>query len=109
MLLGNLAYERQPKAPAALGFAMACRPVKGLEDAVPVGFRNTFAGIADAEAGGIRVPVDAETHRLRAVAQRILDQVAHEPRDQPSVALYSQSLTGDLQTGGSRFFRSDCK
>src|SRR5262249_30084158 len=73
--------EAEPRA-----LAVAADPVERGEQLVALGLGDSGAAVGDLEARPAVLPRDRQGDRRRAVPARIVEQVAHQPPQQPRVA-----------------------
>ena len=85
MQAGDLAHQRQAE-PGAL--AVAAEPVERHEDMLVLGRRHAGAGVDDGEHGvGRRSRAQLDADRRLAVLAGVLQEVAHQPAQQPRIAV----------------------
>ena len=90
-VVGNWVAVPGPEAePVAVGVAGTCAadPLEGPEESVDLGGRDRRAGVADRDASLApdRVRGDLDVPFGCVVAQRVVDEVGHEPLDESGVA-----------------------
>jgi len=106
---GNLTHQREPQAGSLASSARFGKPIEGLEDSFPLGFRHARATVRDYHACHA-FSQSLNRHfgrRSVGMALSVLEQIAQQPPQQSGVSLQSRRFATHVCIGASGLFRRE--